>query len=225
MASGRPSSRSQISPTAPSVSGPNDRPTLEARSRKRATASMEVGSRPRGGTAHTTSPSAAVGRRLVASTDSRGQRRSMTSSTGATASTRCSQVSSSSTRCSSARVAQTSSRQAAGSPTGRPSARAMVAPTRSSASTAARLTQQHRVVRSAATDSANRVFPAPPAPVTVTRRCRASRPRTSARSRSRPMNGVRGCGGLALTSVPSPAVRATTGASSGSGVRGSAGQG
>ena len=132
------------------------------------------------------------GSRLVASRCTRGQRRTIASAVLAQPPIRCSQLSTTiSTSCGARASSRASS---AGRPglTASRSACEMAAGTASSSVTAASSTSHtpspDPSSSSAATCSPSRVLPHPPAPVRVTRRDDSTSARTSATSRSRPMN-------------------------------------
>ena len=201
MASGMPSSRRQIRPATPaaSSSSASGTPCAAARSSSSRTASLAriapVSSpwagTPSDGTRYTHSPSMPSGSRLVASNARFGQPRSSASASLAHAPMTCSQLSSSTSR----RRPPTASTSV--SSTGRPGSRrtpstsATVTATRSGPPSGARSANHtpspDPSTSPAATCSANRVLPAPPAPVSVTSRERSTSRRTAASSASRPM--------------------------------------
>ncbi len=119
-----------------------------------------------------------------------GQARSRSSASAAHASSRCSQLSSTTRARPAAMNPATVAVAARPSSSGRPMARATATGTTSASVSGAKSTSHppagNPVSIAAATCSASRVFPAPPAPVKVTSRLRASRRRTSFISASRP---------------------------------------
>ena len=132
------------------------------------------------------------GSRLVTRRCTLGQRRRMASAVLAQAPIRCSQLSSTMRTDWKARASSRPSRTARPGCSPIPRASQMAAGTVSPSATAASSTSQtpspDPSSSSAATWRASRVFPDPPAPVSVTRRRDSTRARTSLISRSRPMN-------------------------------------
>ena len=131
------------------------------------------------------------GSRLVASRCTPGQRRRIASAVFAHVPIRCSQLSSTIRTAWKARASSRPSRTALPGCSPIPRASEMAEGTASPSKTGAISTSQtpspDPSSSSAATWRANLVLPAPPAPVSVTRREDPTRPRISASSRSRPM--------------------------------------
>ena len=138
------------------------------------------------------SPPMPSGSRLVASRCTRGQRRKIASAVLAHPPIRCSQLSSTiSTSCSASASSSASSTGRPGCPASRSASQTAAGTAPSSvtaASSASHTPSPDPSSSSAATCSPSRVFPAPPAPVKVTSRADSTSARTSATSRSRPMN-------------------------------------
>ena len=200
MASGRPSTRRQISPISPTARSVSSDACIlaPARSRKRRTAAhSSISARPasvpatvNGASRWFCSSMTHSGSRLVASTCRRGSRTVSSSTSWATADTTCSQLSSTSSRSRSPNhlvIASTldsppercSPTCAATSPTTRSA-------DRSAASQTTNTPSGNRADESAATASAKAVFPTPPGPVTVVIGTDATLSATSAISRSLP---------------------------------------
>jgi hypothetical protein len=162
------------------------------------------------GTRQVTSPGTPSGSRLVARSRSRGQASRSRSATSAQRRARCSQLSSTSSSARSPIAAARPSRSLA-APAARTDNAAAIAPETwpgsvSGASSTSHTPSGRPPTRPAAACSANRVLPQPPEPVSVTRRCPASRPATLASSSRRPTKlvsctgrlwrpGSRVCGG------------------------------
>ena len=138
------------------------------------------------------SPPMPSGSRLVATRCTLGHRRKMASAVLAQPPIRCSQLSSTISMSCGARASSRVSRTGRPGWAAIPSASQMADATASSSETAASSTSQtpspDPSSSSAATCRPSLVLPHPPAPVSVTRRDDSTRARTSASSRSRPMN-------------------------------------
>ena len=201
MASGMPSSCRQIRPTTEAVrsSQPSVTPCCAARSAKSRTASVAAiastssssAGVSRDGTRWTRSPSMPSGSRLVASSAMFRQFRSRASASLAQVSTTCSQLSSSTSRLRGPTASTSVSSRGRPGSSAMSSTLATVTATRSASCSGARSANHtpspEPSAIPAATWSASRVLPAPPGPVSVTRRELAIRRRTSASSASRPM--------------------------------------
>jgi hypothetical protein len=212
IASGRPSSCRHTDTTsrpADASRTPRSMPCALARLVNSATASLSAAAagssspaagRESDGTRYMTSPAIPSGSRLVAIRCTRAQCRNNASATFAQAPIRCSQLSTTiSMFCGASASASTSSIGRPGcatirnaSHTAQATSSSLVSP----ASSTSHTPSPDPSSRSAATCKLSRVLPHPPAPVSVTRREAPTKDRTSASSRSRPMNGVSWAGRL-----------------------------
>ncbi len=199
MASGIPSSRATSRPTVAAVvsSSPNPGCTHRARSANSVTASQSRAAARSSGSGsasgpsrYRTSPAIRSGSRLVASTRTSSAPSSSLPHSSAAAPITCSQLSSTSSSCRRARARASASAGATGGRSRIPSAAATTAATcagsRTAASSASHTPSANRPAACRATSPASRVFPAPPGPVTVTRRCWPSWPATSSTVWARP---------------------------------------
>jgi len=213
IASGKPSTRAQISATARAFSVVSAKSSLTARARSTnsataaSCASTSTGGRrcrsgsASGATGHSCSPERRSTTRLVTSTFNPVHPVNNSAMRGA-ASTRCSKLSRSSSSCLSRKVACTRSISGCPPISLTLNVCAMVATTRSgslSGASGTKKTPSANISRSTAPAcKASRVLPMPPGPVSVSSRTsgRRSMSRTAATSRSRPISGVGGTGRL-----------------------------
>ncbi len=209
-ASGRPSSRRQISATGGPLAGVrrNSGCTSRARSRKsrtageRARSAVDIastsGCNASGPTPYSRSPRTRSGARLVIRTRSAATDARRSATSGA-ASRTCSKLSSSSSVGVPSQAARARLGKSSAVASSTPSASATAGATDAAFRIAPRPTNSTRPPHSAVTrasSSARRVFPAPPGPVSVMRRVveSASQSRSVCRSASRPRRAVRGKG-------------------------------
>ena len=212
MASGRPSSRRQISATASAFSLVSSKPGAAASARStnsrteaycRRSASggpqaVQVNGVGSGATGNSCSPLSRSTVRLVTSTTSPAAAVRSSATSGA-ATVTCSKLSSSSTTCRARRYVLTSA--ISGPPEVLSlSPAAMAATTRSACRTGAKSTKRTSWAKldpsRPATSSASQLLPTPPGPVRVTRRTpsRSTSSLAASASRSRPTNSVVGAG-------------------------------
>ena len=221
MASGSPSSRRQISATAPAFplvsSKPADaacarctnRRTEAHRCTSAASPPAPIGGTGSGGTGNSCSPLSRNTIRLVTSATTPGAAPSSSATSGAAPIT-CSKLSSTST---SRRARRYDFRSVISAPPEvlSPSAAAIAAVTSSAARTEPSATNRTPSAKPAptrcATSTASLLFPTPPGPVRVTRRTPSARTRspTAATSSSRPTSGVAGTGTAPASDAPSAA--------------------
>ncbi len=222
MASGSPSSRRQISATAPAFPLVSSKPADAACARStnkrtdahRCTSAVSppapIGGTGSGGTGNSCSPLSRNTIRLVTSATTPGAAPSSSATTGAAPIT-CSKLSSTST---SRRARRYDFRSVISPPPEvlSPSAAAIAAITSSAARTEPSSTNRTPSSKPAptrcATSTASLLFPTPPGPVRVTRRTPSARTRspTAATSSSRPTSGVAGTGTAPASDAPSPAL-------------------
>ena len=198
IARGIPSSRRQISSITvefdPSTS--KEGSMAIARSRKSSTASVVIAS---GGTSHTLSPETPSGSRLVVRIRRNGQRRSRSSTSCAAPSITCSQLSRIRRR-SSSRNTETRASVGFRSAVSRSAREAATCCATSEGSlhgeSSTQFTQSTPAqIRRCASSEARRVFPLPPAPVSVSNLCEQQSVRSSSSSWLRPMRRVSEGGG------------------------------
>ena len=203
IASGIPSSRRQISPTAATFAGLREKSLRAAAARwanrdiasLSATAAMPAsgGGSDSGRSPNTCSPPTPSGCWLVARTRTPGQPRRMSAASAAAAAARCSQLSS--TSSSALLVRKNSTTLPAVDRPGRGRARsaaktacAIASPSPAGCSSHSHAPSEKDGSRSAAACNASRVLPTPPGPVTVTSGDRAIAAASSASSPARPTN-------------------------------------